>query len=106
MSYREGPKKGPCPAEVIKSGKSVLLVPLYKRLIQCWKEGSAPQDMRDANIMTLYKNKGDRCDCNIYHGISLLNIVSKLFARNVLPRLQILADRIYPKSQCGFRSKR
>ena len=56
--------------------------------------------------MTLYKNKGDRCDCNIYHGISLLSIVSKLFARNALHRLQILADRIYPESQCSFRSKR
>ena len=38
-----------------------------------------PQDMRDANIVTLYKNKGDRGDCNNYRGISLLNIVGKLF---------------------------
>ena len=49
----KAPGKDCIPGEVIKSGKSVLLVPLYKLLIQCWKEGSVPQDMRDANIVTL-----------------------------------------------------
>ena len=59
--------------------------------------------MRDVNIVTLYKNKGD---CNNYHGISLLNIIGKLFAKVVLMKLQVLAERIYPESQCGFREKR
>lgn len=65
-----------------------------------------PQGMRDANIITLYKHKGDRGDCNNYRGISLLSFVGKLFARIVLLRLHVLADRIYPESQCGFRSER
>ena len=64
-----------------------------------------PQDMRDANIITLYKNKGDRSDCNNYRGISLLSIVGKVIAR-VLARLQKLAERVYPESQCGFRAER
>ena len=93
-------------AEVIKNGKSRLLVPLHKLLTQCWKEGSVPQDMRDANIVTLYKNNGDHRDCNKYHGISLLIIIGKLFAHIILYRLQIPADTIYPQSQCTFRSKR
>ena len=62
--------------------------------------------MRDANIVTLYKNKGDRSDCNSYHGISLLSIFGKLFERVVLTRFQILASRIYPESQRGFRTGR
>ena len=62
--------------------------------------------MRDANITTLYKNKGDRSDCNNYRGISLLSIVGKVFARVVLNRLQSLAERIYPEAQCGFRAGR
>lgn len=65
-----------------------------------------PQDMRDANIITLYKNKGDRSDCNNYHGISLLSIVGKTFARVMLNRLQTLAERVYPEAQCGFRAER
>ena len=39
-------------------------------------------------------------------GISLVSVVCKVFAPVVLARLQILADRIYPESQCGFRSGR
>ena len=62
--------------------------------------------MKYANIVTLYKNKGDRGDCNNYCGISLLNIVGKVFAKVVLMKLRVLAERIYSESQCGFRAKR
>ena len=62
--------------------------------------------MRGAKIVTLYKNKGDRSDCNSYRGISLLSIVGKVFARVILARLQVLAARVYPESQCGFRAGR
>ena len=37
---------------------------------------------------------------------SLLNIVGKLFAKVVLMKLRVLAERIYTESQCGFRAKR
>ncbi|RJG09513.1 hypothetical protein D4A39_17335, partial [Alcanivorax profundi] len=86
--------------------ESSLLEHFHKLLLQCWEEGTIPQDMRDAKIVTLYKNKGDRSDCNNYRGISLLSTVGKAFARVVLNRLQVLADRVYPESQCGFRAKR
>ena len=62
--------------------------------------------MRDANIETLYKNKGDLSDCNNYRGISLLSVVGNVFARVSLTRLQILAERTLPGSQCGFRTGR
>ena len=104
------PEKAPgndgIPPDLIRRCKSSLLGPLHEVLCQCWREGSVPQDMRDAKIVTLYKNKGDRSDCNNYRGISLLSIVGKLFARVVLVRLQRLAERIYPESQCGFRAER
>ena len=65
-----------------------------------------PQDTRDSNIITLYKNMGERNDRDNYRGISLLSIVGKVFARVILIRLQKLAERIYPESQCGFRAER
>lgn len=79
---------------------------MHHLLCRCWDAGYVPQDMRDANIVTLYKGKGDRGDCNNYRGISLLSIAGKLFGRVVLSRLQQLADRIYPEAQCGFRAQR
>ena len=40
--------------EVVKAGKSTaLLHHLHELLLQCWEEGTIPQDMRDANIITL-----------------------------------------------------
>ena len=58
-------------------------------------------------MITLYKNKGDRSDCNKYRGISLLNIIGKDFALVTLtPLLQSLASQVYPESQCGFRAGR
>ena len=91
---------------MIEQGIPVLLPHLHELLFLCWRKGEVPQDMRDAKIVTLFKNKGDRSDCNNYRGISLLIFVGKVFARVVLVRLQILADRIYTESQCGFRSRR
>ena len=62
--------------------------------------------MRNAKIITLYKNKGERRNCNNYRGISLLSIVGKVFARVILPRLQVLASTVYPEAQCGFKAEK
>ena len=106
LSSGKAPGGDGIPPEVLKCGKGTLTKELHELLCQCWREGSVPQDMRDANIITLYKNKGDRSDCNNYRGISLLSIVGKLFAKVILTRLQVLAERVYPESQCGFRAER
>ena len=60
--------------------------------------------MQVATIVTIYKNKGDLCDCNNYRGISLMSIVGTILAHILLNRIQ--AVRIYPESQCGFHMKR
>ena len=62
--------------------------------------------MRDAKVVTLYKNKGDRNDCNNYRGICLLNTVGIIYACVVLKRPQVLAQQVYPESQCGFSADR
>ena len=107
LSNGKAPGSDGIPPEVVKAGKdSSLFKHLHSLLLQCWLERQVPQALRDSKIITLYKNKGDRCDCNNYRGISLLAIVGKVFARVVLSRLQVLGERVYPESQCGFRSRR
>ena len=58
--------------------------------------------MRDANVVTLYKYKGDRRDYNNYRGITLLSVVWKVFARVALTRLHILTERTLSGSQGGL----
>ena len=45
------------PPKIIKYGTPALLELLLELLCLCWREGKVPQDMRDANITTLYKTK-------------------------------------------------
>ena len=89
------------PPDVIMCGKPSLVKRLYKLLC---REGSMPQDMRDANIVTLYKNKGDHSYCNNYRGMSLLSWAN-LCPCCTQQTLQ-LATRVNPESQCGFRAGR
>ena len=104
--FVKAPGNDGIPPDLSKHCKTTSLFPLHEVLCQCWQEGAVPHDMRDSKIITLYKNKGERNDCNNYKGISLLGIVGKVFARVILIRLQKLTERIYPESQCGFRAKR
>ena len=108
-SLKDGkaPRKDAIPLELIKHGKPALLHHLHVLLLLCWKEETVNQNTRDANnIVNLYKNNGDRSNCNNYRGISLLSVVGKVFARVALTKLQILAERTLPESQCGFRAGR
>ena len=102
LAAGKAPGSNNIPPDLIKHCKTTLLHPLYEVLCQCWREGAVPQDMRDAKIITLYKNKGERSDCNNYRGISLLSIIGKVYAQVLLIHLQRLAEHIYPESQCGF----
>ncbi len=107
LSCGKAPGSDGIPPEVVKAGRqNSLSGHLHEPLLQCWEECTIPQDLRDAKIVTLYKNKGHPSDCNNYHGIPLLSNVGKAFARVILNRLQLLADRVYPESQCGFRAQR
>ena len=102
----KAPGSNSIPPDLLKHCKTTLLHPLHKVLCQCWREGAVLQDMRGAKIITLYKDKGERSDCNNYSGISLLNIICKIYARDLLICLQKLAEHIYLESQCCFWAER
>ena len=106
LSAGTAPGEDGIPPEVVKHGQAVLINDLHELLCLCWKEGAVPHDMHVANKVILYKNKGDHSDCKSYRGISLLSIVGKVFATVILAKLQVLAVRVHPESQCGFRAGR
>ena len=73
----------------------------------CWEQGILQQDLKDAVIISLYKNKGEISDCSNYRGIRLLSIAGKVLARILLNRLipSIIEDFTL-ESQCGFQANR
>lgn len=89
-----------------KYGGDELAAELTRLFKELWAEGEVPQDFKDALIIHLYKNKGDRRLCDNHRGISLLSNAGKIFARVIVNRLTTHLDSTFPESQCGFRSGR
>uniref|UniRef100_A0ABM5FP43 Craniofacial development protein 2-like n=1 Tax=Pogona vitticeps TaxID=103695 RepID=A0ABM5FP43_9SAUR len=58
LASGKAPGRDNIPVEVLKCGKEIIITELYEVFCLCWREGGVPQDMKDANIVTLYKNKG------------------------------------------------
>ena len=95
------------PAEVFKAGGETLITHLTRMFQVFWANGQLPRDLRDANIIHLYKNKGDRSSCDNHRGISLLSIAGKILARIMLNRItKHILDDVVSESQCGFRKQR
>ena len=84
---------------------------LVRRLVQLFKaiceKESVSQDFRDANIINLYKNKGDHSSWDNHRGISLLATAGKILAKIIANRLaKEISEKVIPDSQCGFRPGR
>ncbi|GFN92963.1 hypothetical protein PoB_001946900 [Plakobranchus ocellatus] len=48
------------PPEIWKDGGPTLHIALHNLLVCCWEKGKLPQDFRDAVIITIFKNKGEK----------------------------------------------
>ena len=103
------PFKAPGPdnisLELIKHGGSPLKTRIFLLLLRIWEKEEVPSNLRDANVVTIYK-KWDKSVCGNYRGISLLSITGKILARILLNRLLTVSEEILPESQCGFRANR
>ena len=65
------------------------------------------QDFRDATVVSLFKNKGNKADCGNYRGVSLLTIAGKILARVLLNRLiSAVSEDNLLEARCGFRPGR
>jgi len=79
-----------------------------------WTCHQIPQQWKDANIVTIYKRKGDRAVCGNSRGrgIFLLSVASNVLAGllehvvDIIIIIIIIIDIVVPESQCGFRRHR
>ena len=72
------------PAELVQAMLGPLTTHLHQIMNRRCLSTSVPQQFKDAKITILYKNKGDRGDCDNYRGILLLNVTGKVLAKIIL----------------------
>lgn len=65
------------PTEIWKHGGPILHIRLNELFVRCWELVVLLKDLRNAVIITLYKNKREKSDCSDYHGITLCPLLEK-----------------------------
>ena len=93
-------------ADVLKAGGRSLAEQLHHLFVDIWEDEDPVDDWSTAILIRLFKNKGDKKDCANYRGISLLPVVSKVFSRILLSRVQEHLNSQILDIQAGFRANR
>ena len=62
LKVEKSPGLDGIPAEVYQHGEEAVLDKLQDMFTNCWERGTLPKDLRDAVIVSLYKNKGGKSD--------------------------------------------
>ena len=87
------------PAEVFKYGGHHLNRRLHQLIHHAWTTGKLPQQWKDANIITVYKEKSDGQICGNSCGISVLFVTSKILLVSCSRAFSIM---LLTLSQCSF----
>jgi hypothetical protein len=106
MKSRKAPGNDEVTADILKAGGEPVIKWLHEMFTDVWKNEEAAEEWNLAILIRLYKNKGEKQQCDNYRGISLLSVTSKLFSRIILNRIQLLIDQQLLEAQSGFRSNR
>jgi hypothetical protein len=108
MSSGKSPGEDSTSSEIYKEGGKQVVRRLSGLFLKISDTESVTQDFKDASIVHIFKRKGDRARCDDHHGISLLSIAGKIFARVILNRLSahVNLHEVLPESQYGFRAGR
>jgi len=77
---------------------------LTERYNKIWKE-RIPRDWKVGIVIPLFK-KGDNSNCSNYRGITLLNVVLKVYDRIVEKGMREILDKQLEESQNDFRKGR
>ena len=75
------------PPEVWMHGGESVVIGVHHLFTRIWDDELVPQQLKDATIITAFKNKGSRSECVNWRGVSLLAIVGKWLAKVIQKRL-------------------
>ena len=72
---------------------------LHQIIGEIWNTADVLSSLKDALLITLYKNKGDRAICGNSRGIALLGTAGKVHAKILLKRLVAsVSEAIMPET--------
>jgi hypothetical protein len=74
---------------------------VHKLINSNWNKEELPDQWTESIIVPIHK-KGDKTDCNNYHGISLLSTSYTNLSKILLSWLTPHTDEIIGDYQCGF----
>ena len=97
----KGPDK--IPTFLALKSHEVLMVPLADCINSCLTQGIFPANMKQAEVIPLYKKKS-RDDPTNYRPVSLLNSYGKIIEKIIYFRLYDFMSKTMFKNQFGFRS--
>ena len=86
---RDGKAAGICniSAELLKAGGEAMIRGLHAVLTAVWHSDTIPPDWKRGLVVSIWKGKGDRQDCNNYREITLLSVPGKVAAHLLLMRV-------------------
>jgi hypothetical protein len=79
----------------------MVLSVIHKLINSIWNKEELPDQWKESIIVPIHR-KGDKTNCNNYHGISLLSTSYKILSNILLSRLNPYIDEIIVDHQCGF----
>jgi hypothetical protein len=74
---------------------------IHKLITSIWNKKELRDQWKKSIIVPIHK-RGDKTDCNNYHGISLLSTSYKILSNILLSRLSPYIAEIIRDLQCGF----
>ena len=87
LKNSKAPGTDSVPAEVLRYGGDTVVRVIRTFIDSAWRSGCIPQQWRDADLVSIYKGKGDRAVCGNSRGISLLTVAGKILTKIMLLRL-------------------
>ena len=102
VRFKKGSPQEEIPAKILKSNADLLWFPLMELFNKIVEESSFPDDMKNADVSSLFK-RDDNMSKKNYRPISLLPAIAKIFERLMHRKLSEFTARFFSPLLGGFR---
>ena len=89
LKNNKSPGPDNIPAELLKQGGYLCTRTLDHYITKVWADENIPQQWRDASIVTIFKNKGDKAVCGNQRGI-----LAKVMLQRLINNITVNATRV------------